>query len=77
MAMRATALRVRRGDPDPYPEEAAGAPARRLSGTAGLAAGALAGLVMSAWKMGLDALQGAGVWGGPQLIATILLGPST
>lgn len=47
----------------------------QLDVTGGLVAGAGAGLVMSAWKMGLGALQGAGLWGAPQLIATILLGP--
>jgi hypothetical protein len=28
----------------------------------GLVAGLFAGLVMSAWKMGLDLLQGKGLW---------------
>ncbi len=31
---------------------------------------------MSAWKMGADLVAGNGLWTAPQLIATILLGPS-
>ncbi len=41
-----------------------------------VAGGAVAGLVMSAWKMGTDVLRGRGLWGAPELIATIPLGPS-
>lgn len=48
----------------------------RFSATNGLAGGAVAGLVMSAWKMGTDAVRGRGLWGAPELIATIPLGPS-
>lgn len=48
----------------------------RLSATDGLVAGTVAGLVMSGWKMGSDALRGRGLWGAPELIATIPLGPS-
>lgn len=39
-------------------------------------AGLLAGLVMSVWKMGEAALTGAGLWRPPNLIATLVLGPS-
>ena len=39
-------------------------------------AGLLAGLVMTVWKMGEAALAGAGAWRPPNLIATIVLGPS-
>ncbi len=48
----------------------------RFSATNGLAGGAVAGLVMSAWKMGTDVVRGRGLWGAPELIATIPLGPS-
>ncbi len=48
----------------------------RLSATNGLAGGAVAGLVMSGWKMGTDVVRGRGLWGAPELIATIPLGPS-
>jgi len=46
-----------------------------LSAEDGLAAGAVAGLVMSAWETGTDVLLGRGAWRAPELIATILLGP--
>ncbi len=72
-----TPLQEGRGGSDVHRAAAARRQPPPLDATGGLVAGAVAGLVMSAWKMGLDALQGAGVWGGPQLIATILLGPST
>ncbi len=40
------------------------------------AAGTVAGLVMSAWMMTKAAISGAGIWRPPNLIATIVLGPS-
>jgi hypothetical protein len=42
----------------------------------GAAAGLVAGLVMSGWKMAEAAVSGAGIWRPPNLIATIVLGPS-
>ncbi len=47
----------------------------RLSVADGFVAGTVAGLVMSAWKMGSDLLRGRGLWGAPELIAAIPLGP--
>jgi hypothetical protein len=41
-----------------------------------MAAGVVAGLVMTAWKMTEAAIAGAGAWRPPNLIATIALGPS-
>jgi hypothetical protein len=40
------------------------------------AAGVTAGLVMTVWKMAEAAVAGAGAWRPPNLIATIVLGPS-
>jgi uncharacterized membrane protein YagU involved in acid resistance len=42
----------------------------------GAVAGIVAGLVMSGWKMAEAAISGAGVWRPPNLIATLVLGPS-
>jgi hypothetical protein len=39
-------------------------------------AGVIAGLVMTVWKMAETAIAGAGAWRPPNLIATIVLGPS-
>lgn len=39
-------------------------------------AGLLAGLVMTVWKMGEATLAGADAWRPPNLISTIVLGPS-
>jgi branched-subunit amino acid ABC-type transport system permease component len=39
--------------------------------------GIVAGLAMSLWKMVQTWLQGRGLWLGPNLIATIVLGPRT
>jgi hypothetical protein len=41
-----------------------------------MAAGVVAGLVMTVWKMAEAAIAGAGAWRPPNLIATIVLGPS-
>ncbi len=75
MVMRDTPLRAGQGGPEVHRGGATRRPPPQLDAAGGLAAGAVAGLVMSAWKMGLGALQGAGLWAAPQLIATILLGP--
>jgi hypothetical protein len=42
----------------------------------GIVAGVVAGLVMTVWKMAEAAIAGAGAWRPPNLIATIVLGPS-
>lgn len=42
----------------------------------GAVAGLVAGLVMTVWKMGEAVVTGAGAWRPPNLIATIVLGPS-
>ncbi len=42
----------------------------------GAVAGIVAGLVMTVWKMAEAAISGVGVWRPPNLIATIVLGPS-
>jgi hypothetical protein len=48
----------------------------RPSLTTGAVAGVVAGLVMTVEKMAEAALAGVGVWRPPNLIATIVLGPS-
>jgi hypothetical protein len=42
----------------------------------GALAGVAGGLAMTVWKMAEAALRGLGVWRPPNLIATIVLGPS-
>lgn len=42
----------------------------------GAVAGVVGGLVMTVWKMAEAAITGAGLWRPPNLIATIVLGPS-
>jgi hypothetical protein len=42
----------------------------------GAVAGLVAGLVMTVWKMAEAAISGVGIWRPPNLIATIVLGPS-
>jgi len=42
----------------------------------GAVAGVVGGLVMTAWKMAEAVVAGAGLWRPPNLIATIVLGPS-
>lgn len=56
----------------------ASAPASRLppQWLEGAVAGVVGGLVMTAWKMAEAVVAGAGLWRPPNLIATIVLGPS-
>lgn len=48
---------------------------RRRAGV-GTSAGVFAGLVMTVWKMAEAWVTGAGLWRPPNLISTIVLGPS-
>jgi hypothetical protein len=56
----------------------AAAPASRLGPQwfEGAVAGVVAGLVMTVWKMAEAVITGAGLWRPPNLIGTIVLGPS-
>lgn len=42
----------------------------------GTIAGLVAGIVMGIWTMGSDALRGDGLWGAPQFVSTLVLGPA-